>query len=279
MPIRTAESQADVSVITPTFRRERELCEAIDSALKQEGVSVEVIVLDDSPEASARSTVEAFEDPRVRYIARERPSQGKPALVRNEGIHLANGRYLYFLDDDDHVLPGGLRALVSALEERPEAGVAFGRVECFGPDPEILRRYRAWFDWAGDTALLVSKSSWLTVGTILFRGTLIINSACLMRREVALRLEGYDPSLPYYEDVEFHARGIRQFQHVFVNRPVLHYRTGRPSLIHDLQGNNQPIADSYRIMHAKYKARHGALEYRALQIVSKLLPIAKPPDR
>src|SRR5690606_27169354 len=127
-------------------------------------VSVEVIVLDDSPEASARSVVEAFNDPRVRYIAREVPSQGRPAIVRNEGMRLARGRYLYFLDDDDHVLPGGLRALVSALEEHPEAGVAFGRVECFGTDPDVLRRYRAWFDWAGDTAFLVAKSSWLTVG-------------------------------------------------------------------------------------------------------------------
>lgn len=269
----------DVSVITPTFRRERELCEAVESALAQEGVSVQVIVLDDSPERSAKNAIESMGDARVRYVAREVPSQGKPALVRNEGIHLAEGRYVYFLDDDDHVLPGGLRSMVKALDERPDAGVAFGRVECFGPDPEVLARYRAWFDWAGDTAFLLSKSSWLTVGTILFRGTVIINSACMMRRDVARRLEGYDPAIPYYEDVEFHTRGIRQFGHVFVNRPVLHYRTGRPSLIHDLKGDGGPIADSYRIMHAKYKARHGMLEYRALQVVSKLLPLTEPPER
>jgi GT2 family glycosyltransferase len=270
-------STIDVSVITPTFRRERELREAVQSALAQDGVRVEVIVLDDSPEGSARAAVQEISDERVRYIARETPSNGKPALVRNEGLRLASGRYIYCLDDDDHVLPGGLLAMVTALDERPDAGVAFGRVECFGPDAEVLRGYRAWFDWAGNTAWLLSKSSWLTVGTILFRGTLIINSTCMMRREHALRLGGYDASIPYYEDVEFYTRGIRAFGHVFVNRPVLHYRTGRPSLIHDLNGNNRPISDSYRIMHEKYKTEHGIAEYRALQIVSKLLPITQPP--
>lgn len=272
-------ANVDVSVVIPTFHRERELLEAVESALTQAGVTVEVLVLDDSPEASAASVMDTFADPRLRYVAREVPSGGRPALVRNEGIELATGRYVYFLDDDDHVLPGALEALTRALDANPHAGVAFGRVECFGTDAEILRGYRTWFDWAGRAARRLSTSSWLTAGTILFRGTLIINSVCMMRRDVARELGGYDPAIPYYEDVEFHTRGIRQFGHVFVDRPVLHYRTGRPSLIHDLKGDGAPIAESYRLMHGKYKARHGMLEYRALQVVSKLLPLDGPPPR
>ncbi|NLE87556.1 MAG: glycosyltransferase family 2 protein [Myxococcales bacterium] len=272
-------ANVDVSVIIPTFHRERELVEAIDSALSQQGVEVEVIVLDDSPEASARSVAAAIDDPRVRYVARATPSGGRPAYVRNEGIELATGRYVYCLDDDDHVLPGALEALTDALDAAPQAGVAFGRVESFGPDPQIVESYRVWFDWAARAAARVSRSSWLTAGTILFRGTLIINSVCMMRRELARRLGGYDPAIPYYEDVEFFTRGIREFGHVFVDRPVLHYRTGRPSLIHDLRGDGAPIVESYKIMHDKYKARHGMFEYRALQIVSKLLPLDGPPPQ
>ncbi len=269
----------DVSVIIPTFRREQELVEAVDSALSQRGVEVEVLVLDDSPEASARSVAAAIDDPRVRYVAREVPSGGRPAYVRNEGIELAGGRYVYCLDDDDHVLPGALAALAGALDAAPRAGVAFGRVESFGPDPQIVESYRVWFDWAARAASRLSRSSWLTAGTILFRGTLIINSVCMMRRELARRIGGYDPAIPYYEDVEFFTRGIRQFGHVFVDHPVLHYRTGRPSMIHDLKGDGAPIVESYKRMHDKYKVQHGALEYRALQIASKLLPLDGPPPR
>jgi len=57
----------DFSVIIPTFRRPNELLEAISSALHQQGVSVEVIVIDDAPEASAEQVVEHVGDPRVVY--------------------------------------------------------------------------------------------------------------------------------------------------------------------------------------------------------------------
>lgn len=271
-----ATPPVDVSVITPTFRRERQLLESVQSALSQEGVSVEVLVLDDSPDGSARSGVEGLREPRVLYHQRPVPSGGRPALVRNEGIERARGRYLYFLDDDDHVLPGALAALAGALDARPEAGVAFGTVVPFGEDPGAVASYTEWFDWAAGVARRLSRSSWLTTGVILFRGTVIINSVCMMRRDCALSLGGYDPSIPVYEDVDFHMRGIRRRGHVFVDHPVLHYRTGAPSLIHDLRGDATPVHDSYRIIHRKYRSEHGEPEYRALQIASKLLPLRVP---
>ena len=57
-------SRPDVSVITPTFRSEKQVVESVQSALAQKGVSVEVIVLDDSPDGSARSAVESIRDAR-----------------------------------------------------------------------------------------------------------------------------------------------------------------------------------------------------------------------
>ncbi|MHB8875788.1 MAG: glycosyltransferase family 2 protein [Myxococcaceae bacterium] len=263
----------DVSIITPTFRREREVVEAVRGALAQEGVQVEVIVLDDTPEGTARARVAAIGDARVRYVKRAVPSRGRPALVRNEGLALARGRYIYCLDDDDQVLPGALQAMVCALDARPDAGVAFGTVRCHGNNEEVLQRYQAWVCWAAEVAKRVSHSSWLTAGIILFRGTVLINSACMMRRECAIALGGYDASIPLYEDVDFFMRGIREFGHVFVDHPVLHYRTGEPSLIHDLGGDETPIADSYRMIHRKYKGRHGGAEYRTLQLVAKLWPV------
>lgn len=273
------EASVDVSVIMPTFRREKEVLEAIQSALSQADVRVEVIVLDDSPEGSAEAGVKGLGDARIRYLKREPPSGGKPAQVRNEGLQMAQGRYVYFLDDDDHVLPGALAAMSQALDRRPRAGVAFGRVECFGGQADIVRRYQEWFGWAAVAAQRLSRFSWLTAGTILFRGTLIINSVCMMRREAALALGGYDDAIPVYEDVEFFLRGIRRFGHVFVNHPVLHYRTGAPSLIHNLKGDARPIAESYRLMHHKYRREHGPLEYRALQMAARLLPLPPAPER
>jgi len=50
-------AEPDLSVVIPTFRRERQLVEAIASALRQPKVSVEVIVIDDSADGSAEAAV------------------------------------------------------------------------------------------------------------------------------------------------------------------------------------------------------------------------------
>src|SRR5262245_53693378 len=134
----------DVSIVVPTFRREREVVEAIWSGLAQQGVSVEVIVLDDSPEGSARDAVAAIVDPRVSYLKCPAPSGGKPAVVRNAGARLAKGCYLHFLDDDDQLLPGSLAALVAALKANPTVGVAVGKVVPFGLDGKALQTNSAW---------------------------------------------------------------------------------------------------------------------------------------
>ena len=166
-----------------------------------------------------------------------------------------------------------MRALVDALESNPSAGVAFGTVDCIGPDVKTRTDYRRWFDWAARAASKVRWSKRLTVAVIMFRGTVIINSCCAIRREAALELGGYDPAIPVYEDVEFFTRGIRRFGHVFVEDPVLEYQTGMPSIIHDLDGDSTKVHESYEIMHSKYKDAHGPIEYRAMQVIGKVVPL------
>jgi glycosyltransferase involved in cell wall biosynthesis len=266
-----------LSVVIPTFRREEQVVAAVQSVLSSTPPSTEVLVLDDTPEGSASGAISAIGDDRVRYEKMPEPSGGRPAAVRNRGIEQARGRYLYFLDDDDRVAPGALSALVRALEGRPKAGVAYGTVECVGPDEDRRRDYNRWFQWAASVSRRVQRSSWRTTGIIMFRGTLIINSACMIRRACARELGGYDLDLPVYEDVEFFTRGIRRFGHVFVDVPVLTYSTGLPSIIHDLGDDNRPVGWSYERMHAKYKATYGVVDYRCLQIASKLARVPPVP--
>lgn len=263
----------DVSVITPTYRREKEVVDAVRSALRQEGVRVEAIVIDDTAEGTAREAVQALGDERVRYQKREIPSKGRPATVRNDGARLAQGRYLHFLDDDDTLVPGALRDLVQALDARPDRGVAIGRVVPFGDDPDWLHDKRTYFERVARIGASTPSSLW-TVAHILFLGTLYVNSACMVRRELFEPLGGFDATIPVYEDVDFHMRAARRFGHVYVDRPVLNYRTGKPSLMHDLGKDDTLVRQSYAIIHRKYKEDHGMLEYLALQLATRLLPFS-----
>jgi glycosyltransferase involved in cell wall biosynthesis len=260
----------DVTVIIPTFRREREVVEAVRSAIAQDGVTVEAIVLDDSEDGSAREAIRQIGDERVRYIKRAVPSRGRPAIARNEGAKLARGRYVHFLDDDDRLAQGALAAMVDALDARPGAGIALGWVVPFGDDPATLQEKRDYFERAARIGAS-TRSTLGTVATILFRGTLMVNSACMIRRQHIDALGGYDASMPVYEDVDFFTRGIRRFGHVYVDRPVLHYRTGAPSLMHNLKGDNAKVVESYAIMYRKYKREHGLLEFTALRGLAKVL--------
>ena len=73
----------DYSVIIPTFRRPRELAEALASVLCQEGATIEVIVVDDSPEGSGQEVVQGLDDARVSYLKNPNPTGGVPSVVRN----------------------------------------------------------------------------------------------------------------------------------------------------------------------------------------------------
>jgi glycosyltransferase involved in cell wall biosynthesis len=261
---------ADVSVVVPTFRRPAKVVEAVESALTQEGVEVDVLVLDDSPEGSAREPIEALSDPRVRYMKRAVPSGGNPALPRNEGWPLVRGRYVHFLDDDDRVKKDGYRALVAALDASPRHGVAFGCIEPFGENAAAVAHETAYFAHAARRARVAQRigSRRLFVANMLFASTILVNSACIIRRESIAALGGYDPECVIVEDVDFYLRAIRKLGGIFVDDVVLEYRIG-PSLMHENPKADARVLESYERIYAKYRAAHGEVEFRALQLVAK----------
>ena len=90
------------------------VCDCVASVLAQEGVTLEVIVVDDcSPDDTKTRIEERFGgDSRVKYIRNEKNSF--QAVSRNNGAKIANGKFLLFLDDDNIL---GENALVSLLDE------------------------------------------------------------------------------------------------------------------------------------------------------------------
>ena len=260
-----------VSVVIPTFRREVYVVEAVRSALAQAGVEVEVIVLDDSAEGSARAGIEAIGDPRVRYVHREVPSGGNPALVRNEGLTMSRGSFLHFLDDDDILEPGALAATVGALDRTPKAGVAVGTVLPFGDDPDALHKEQAYFR-AGARRLRAMKTRFALVATMLFETTPLVNSECTIRRACALGVGGYSTSVDRCEDVDFYLRAIRRYGFVFVDQPVVRYRTGTPSLMHT-QSDGPLVARSYVEIYRQYRRQYGSIELTAMRVIAAAVSI------
>jgi glycosyltransferase involved in cell wall biosynthesis len=103
------------SVIIPVYNRANVVGEAIRSVLAQTEQDFEIIVVDDGSRDDPRRYVEKFGDPRIRFHAQENRGGG---AARNAGIDLAQGRYVAFLDSDDHYLPTHLETMRRLLDGR-----------------------------------------------------------------------------------------------------------------------------------------------------------------
>jgi len=270
-------SDIDVSVVVATYRRERLLVEAISSARCQDGLEVEVVVVDDSPEASAREAVHSLNDARVHYVHRAAPSGGRPGAVRNDGVAVARAPLIHFLDDDDRLFEGSLRALADAID-RTGTAMAFGRVIPFGDDVRMTEEQRSYFERVASVSRRL-RGRRRFAAQLLFRDMLFMNSACMVRRDAFETHGGYDPELRCCEDVDLFVRISRAHGFTFVDRDVLHYRVGAPSIMNELRrtpgrADVEMQHESYRKMHARYKREHGAVEYRVLQLWARVKHLA-----
>lgn len=103
------------SVIMPVYNGARHVREAIASVMAQTLPSVELIAIDDgSNDDSASILAEAaMADARIRVESRE--NRGV-AATRNQGLAMARGEYVTFLDQDDILPPYALERLYGAFK-------------------------------------------------------------------------------------------------------------------------------------------------------------------
>ena len=100
---------AEVTVVIPTRNRSRLLPVAVSSALGQEDVEVEVVVVDDASTDDTQKVLADLADERLEVV-RLSSRQGV-SRARNIGIAAAGAGWLAFLDDDDIWAPRKLRWL------------------------------------------------------------------------------------------------------------------------------------------------------------------------
>jgi glycosyltransferase involved in cell wall biosynthesis len=137
-----------VTVIVPTFGRPELLrSRALPAVLGQTHERLEVLVVGDGPNAEAETVVREVGDPRLRWAATSQryvyPDEYRhwlaaTTLARNEGYRLAEGRWLFDLDDDDSLPADAIESLLAAaLESRAEA--VQGSIASHAPDGSTER--------------------------------------------------------------------------------------------------------------------------------------------
>jgi glycosyltransferase involved in cell wall biosynthesis len=116
------------SVIVPSLNQGRFLGESLESILSQShaGLRVEALVMDGGSTDETAAVARSFRrGGRVTFVSE--PDRGQSHAI-NKGLARARGTYWTWLCADDAYEPGGLGRLVEALEQDPDAVLAYGCV-------------------------------------------------------------------------------------------------------------------------------------------------------
>jgi len=122
------------SVIVPIYKVEAYLKPCVESVLNQDYSDYEIILVDDgSPDKCGEICDEfAAGDSRIKVVHKK---NGGLSAARNDGMNVAEGEYLFFLDGDDEIPAGALGKAAALLEKNNNPDVLIGNiVRCNGSE-------------------------------------------------------------------------------------------------------------------------------------------------
>ena len=201
----------DVSVVIPTRNRPELLALTLLSAVRQDGVVAEVIVVDDGHGPATEDLVNGL---RVVGRARVLRNTGPPGVsgARNTGIAAATGSWVAFLDDDDLWAPTKLASQLSAAAAAG-AGWVYGgdvtvdatlRIRSGAPPPPPER-----------VVAELTRHNAVPAGA----------SNVAVRRDVLAAVGGFDPALQTSEDWDLWLRLAQTGLPACVSRPIVALRS------------------------------------------------------
>lgn len=94
--------EVKVSVIIPVYNAEKYIQECIQSLLNQTIKECEFIFIDDGSTDKSREMIEYYQKKDKRIIFVSQKNQGV-SVARNQGLKLARGKYIGFVDADDYI--------------------------------------------------------------------------------------------------------------------------------------------------------------------------------
>lgn len=203
-----------IRVVLPTYNRAALVVGAIKSVLAQTFSNFEIIVSNDGSTDETEAVVErlAETEPRVTLITN--PNGGLP-VSRNRALAVPGDYdFVAFLDDDDRWAPSHLQESLDFFHAEPKLDFVFARVQTndlTGKWTDLHHQIResrmhkakslATKSLGQGRYELTSAAMWQGVA----RNEMGIHpSTVVVRRSAMSRTEWFDPSMGFFEDIEFY---------------------------------------------------------------------------
>ncbi len=203
-----------ISVVIPVYNGEKTIPETIQSVLEQTWTDWEIIVINDGSTDSTLEIVNGMDAPQLKVFSY---ANGGVSASRNRGIALAKGEYIAFLDADDLWTSDKLEAQFKALQDHPEAVLAY-----------------SWTDYIDEQGQFLYPGSHITVNgdvyTQLLLGNFLENgSNPLIRKDALTAIGNFDQSLPPAEDWDLFLRLAARYAFIAVPSAQVLYRISKNS--------------------------------------------------
>ena len=160
-----------VSIIMPTYNREKVIRRAINSVFKQKYKNWELIIIDDNSTDDTKEIVRSYNENKIKYISCQ-TNQGA-AAARNIGLEDANGDYICYLDSDNELDQDFLLIMVNELKENPSRQLIFCAQRLYKQNGEDIKELGIRYSVFNRPT--IENHNYIDVGVILHRKELVEN--------------------------------------------------------------------------------------------------------
>jgi glycosyltransferase involved in cell wall biosynthesis len=219
-----------VSVIIPVYNRSKTISRAINSVLNQTYNNLEIIVIDDNSQDDSLNKIRSFTDRRIKLVSLTK-NEGA-ANARNQGVKIAKGKYIAFLDSDDYYEPQFIESCINKLSKTSsEIGFMWTGVNYITNNK--IKKY-VWIPHRKENAYLTFLHN-LHIGT---------NSGIIIKKKVFEKIGGFNSKLPAAEDTDLFLKITKNYEYTYVTDALINIvKDGSDRLSNDFE----KILDAYNI--------------------------------
>jgi len=195
-----------ISIVTPCFNKGNFIEQTIESVLHQTYKNWELLLIDDASTDLSHQILSSYSQqyPNIKTIQNSINRGGN--FCRNQGIEMAAGRYLLFLDADDLLAPNCLQQRIETALKTQNANLWIFAMGAFYKEIGDAPKNTFWKPVTGDylSSFLSHQLPW---------------SICqpLWSIEFLRTLNGFDVEFQRLQDVEFHTRALLKGARIYIS--------------------------------------------------------------
>lgn len=233
--------EGKVSIIVPVYNVESYLNECIDSIINQTYGNLEIILIDDGSTDLSGDICDCYKEKDSRILVIHQKNQGA-ANAKNNGLDLATGDYISFVDSDDYISKDFIETMMKSLQQNI-SDIA----EC-----SFYLKYKDYdkVEYFKNDNCIYDTESYLEQYTLEWKSSLFWNK--IFKSELLDNLR-FKKERRCIDDEFFTYKAILKAHKISrINEPFYYYRQRKSSAINNQFNNKQKAQDNLDVLIERY---------------------------